>query len=512
MAVTDIVKHLTEAWMTSWPTLILATVSLYATCRCFYNVYFHPAAKYPGPKLAAISNVWYAYQWITGKYPWAIAKAMEQYGDIVRIAPNELAFITPKASSDMWAPQVKGYEYFPKADFISLGWADQGITWETDPVKHRQKAKWLMPAFSAKELKRKEHIIHKYIDLFVNKMKDIGGKKDGVELRQWADWLAMDIAADLAYSREMHQIEEQKSSAYLESIWAANFFVTMHTNAKKFPLLGWLQYFSVSPSTIKNYLKAIQANQTAFMHRIENRGKTEHPDHFDHLLSVDAPVPPKKDLESLETICLHMMLAGYEPISSSFLCIIAFSLQDRQSYDRLVQEIRGSFKSYDDITADRLTSLQFLHATFMEQLRVAVVGATGQPRVSPGAAVDGHYIPRGVHVQYANYAFTRDSRYFHEPYAYRPQRWLPQGHPFYDPAYADDARDGFHPWSQGVRGCSGKLLSLQETKLIVAKVLWSFDLEMLPGQHVSYENDFRLYGMLEKPDLWVRFKPVSGAS
>lgn len=41
----------------------LLQITLYATLRCFYNVYFHPLAKYPGPKLAAISYVWYSYQW-----------------------------------------------------------------------------------------------------------------------------------------------------------------------------------------------------------------------------------------------------------------------------------------------------------------------------------------------------------------------------------------------------------------------------------------------------------------
>jgi hypothetical protein len=84
----------------------------------------------------------------------------------------------------MFASQQKGYEHFTKADFISLGWADQGITWETDPVKHRQKVKWLSPAFSSKSLRSKEPIIHKYIDIFVEKMKRIGSRKEGIELRQ----------------------------------------------------------------------------------------------------------------------------------------------------------------------------------------------------------------------------------------------------------------------------------------------------------------------------------------
>ncbi|CAJ2512815.1 Uu.00g009340.m01.CDS01 [Anthostomella pinea] len=504
MGLVQHVEPLAQVVFAHWAVAIVATVSFYASFRCFYNLYFHPAAKYPGPRLAAISNIW-----ITGKYPSVIAKAHEKYGDVVRISPNELVFITPKAASDIFASQVKGLEYFLKADFISLGWPDQGITWETDPVKHHQKAKWLLPSFSAKSLREKEDVMHKYIDIFVQNMMELGNGKEGIELRKWADWLAMDIAADLGYSREMRQLEEKRPSPYLESIWAANFFVTMHTTAKKFPLLGWLQYFSVPPSAIVNYVAALGANKKAFYKRIDALGQTQHPDHFGHLLDPESPLPAKRYLQSLEAICLHLLPAGYEPISSSFFGIIAFSLQDRGNHGRLVKEIRDVFISYEDIAVDTVTRLDFLHATVMEQLRVAVVGATGQPRVSPGATVDGLYIAKGVEVQYANYAFTRNSRYFHEPYSYRPQRWLRQGHPFWDPVYAKDAREDFHPWGQGIRACPGMILSLQEIKLIVAMVLWALDVKMLPGQHVDFDRDFELYGMLEKPDLWVRFNKVA---
>lgn len=53
-------------------------------------------------------------------------------------------------------------------------------------------------------------------------------------------------------------------------------------------------------------------------------------------------------------------------------------------------------------------------------------------------------------------------------------------------------------------------LALQETKLIVAKALWAFDIELAPGQKpIDFERDFRMYGMLEKPDVRVRFHPVA---
>jgi hypothetical protein len=122
-------------------------------------------------------------------------------GDVVRIAPNELVFITPKAASgttsrfsncfrtklkkrqDIYGAHTKHIEHFPKTNFIDLGAGDQGLTWERDPVKHRQTSKTIAPAFSVKSTKEKEATIHKYIDLFVQKLRTLERRENGIELR-----------------------------------------------------------------------------------------------------------------------------------------------------------------------------------------------------------------------------------------------------------------------------------------------------------------------------------------
>lgn len=38
-------------------------IVFYTIARCVYLLYFHPLAKYPGPRIAAVSNAWYAYHW-----------------------------------------------------------------------------------------------------------------------------------------------------------------------------------------------------------------------------------------------------------------------------------------------------------------------------------------------------------------------------------------------------------------------------------------------------------------
>ena len=48
-----------------------------------------------------------------------------------------------------------------------------------------------------------------------------------------------------------------------------------------------------------------------------------------------------------------------------------------------------------------------------------------------------------------------------------------------------------------------------QAKLFIAKVLWTFDLVKVPGQVFDLEKSLRHYGFLDKPELRVRFVPVT---
>jgi cytochrome P450 len=104
---------------------------------------------------------------------------------------------------------------------------------------------------------------------------------------------------------------------------------------------------------------------------------------------------------------------------------------------------------------------------------------------------------------------ARSPRYFREPLRYRPERWLPEDHPLHDTLFADDNRKGFQPFSQGPRMCMGKEVAWWQSRVFMARVLWTFNLEMAPGQDVNLERDLRGWGMYEKPEIRVRFVPVT---
>ncbi|KAK7756322.1 hypothetical protein SLS62_001548 [Diatrype stigma] len=308
---------------------------------------------------------------------------------------------------DIYNSAVKGHETFLKTDLMDFGVGDKGFIWESDPAKRREVAKKLFPAFSNKAIKSKEPTVHKYIDLFIAKMKELGCKGDGVDIN-----------------------EASKRSELLEMFLGSNFFGTVSHVSKKFPLLSIFSIFFISPKVLRAFPKVLKLNSEEVQRRIDNRGKTKHPDYVDFMLPPDAnPPTTKKEKIHLEQVAFQLFIAGYDPIQITLNSAIFFLLKEPKIYAKLVKEIRGAFQHYDDINSDALVDLKFLHACVQETLRVHVTTITGLPRISPGANVDGVYVPKGVVCQISSFTAARNPRYFCDPTDFRPQRWLPSDHP-----------------------------------------------------------------------------------
>ncbi|GAB1309907.1 hypothetical protein MFIFM68171_00117 [Madurella fahalii] len=224
-------------------TVTLGAISVYAAVRCIYLLYFHPLSSFPGPRIAAVSNTWYAYHWLSGRYPWAIEDVLREYGDVVRIAPNELVFCTPQAFADIYRPHHRNLEVFVKTDFQNRDKDIGGIVWKEDPVRHREVARRLSPAFSNRSIRAMEPLVHEYMDSCISRMKELGAAQGGVGLAAWTNWLAMDLSADLTWHGEMHLMKDNTNTVYLDVLLGFNRFATVIQVFKRFPLLSPFQYF-----------------------------------------------------------------------------------------------------------------------------------------------------------------------------------------------------------------------------------------------------------------------------
>lgn len=74
--------------------------------------------------------------------------------------------------------------------------------------------------------------------------------------------------------------------------------------------------------------------------------------------------------------------------------------------------------------------------------------------------------------------------------------------------FFNDNRDAFKPFSTGPRDCIGRNLAYHEMRLILAKVLWHFDLE-LDETCQDWAESQRTFALWEKPPLLVRLSKCS---
>lgn len=66
----------------SWPLIAGLVAVLYAVYGIIWRLYLSPIAKFPGPKLAAVT-LWYEFYYDVlknGRYMWEIEKMHERYG------------------------------------------------------------------------------------------------------------------------------------------------------------------------------------------------------------------------------------------------------------------------------------------------------------------------------------------------------------------------------------------------------------------------------------------------
>lgn len=138
----------------------------------------------------------------------------------------------------------------------------------------------------------------------------------------------------------------------------------------------------------------LQRENTKYVkERIQNRDKLAREDYMSALIRKDAPVP---DLDYLVAQSMTLVIGNAEAASNMFTSTIYLLLAHPDKLQKLQQEIRGRFTAYQEINYDSVQNLPWLNAVINEALRYATNGTSGLPRVSPGAVVDGHYIPKGV--------------------------------------------------------------------------------------------------------------------
>lgn len=127
-------------------------------------------------------------------------------------------------------------------------------------------------------------------------------------------------------------------------------------------------------------------------------------DMFHYLFNAtDESGMPGYTTDELNAEANLLIIAGSDTTATTMIGFWFYTTRYPRVYDKLVEEIRTTFKSSDDIQIGTpLSSCKYLQACIDEALRVAPAGVGEMAReVLPGGLnIEGTQIPEGSHVGY----------------------------------------------------------------------------------------------------------------
>jgi cytochrome P450 len=174
---------------------------------------------------------------------------------------------------------------------------------------------------------------------------------------------------------------------------------------------------------------------------------------------------------------LTLMLAGHETTAITLSFCWDLLARNPEAEALLHQEL-ASVLSGREPTVEDLPALPFTEAVVKESLRL-FPPAWGLSRETVEAdEIGGWHIPAGAAVWMNQWTVHRDPRFYEEPLAFRPQRWM-------DGLERRLPRFAWFPFGGGPRLCIGQSFAMMEAKLALATLAQRFRLERVSEGEVE---------------------------
>lgn len=143
----------------------------------------------------------WCYKSITGTLPFDMLDLHKKYGQVVRIAPDELSFANPQAWNDIMGHRRQGGggamdKYMP---FIKVIDEKPTDIINANRDEHAMLRRALAHGFSDRSMRAQEPIIMKYVDLLIQRLQERCKGGNAVNIAAWYNYTTFDVIGDLAF-------------------------------------------------------------------------------------------------------------------------------------------------------------------------------------------------------------------------------------------------------------------------------------------------------------------------
>lgn len=171
--------------------------------------------------------------------------------------------------------------------------------------------------------------------------------------------------------------------------------------------------------------------------------------------------------EQLRDEILTMVSAGHETTAVAMTWAFDYLAEDETTRRRLYNEANALLDERP-LDLERLARLKWTEAVLKETMRLRPPVWMLARSVSEDDVILGYPIPAGAIVFLPQFILHRDPRFWDEPEAFRPERFLG------DAAKAI-SRHVYFPFAEGPRVCIGQAFAMMEAKTLLARLVHRFD-------------------------------------
>jgi len=183
--------------------------------QAVYRLTLDPLAKFPGPKINAISPLPGIRALLKGRLAFKNKLLHDKYGPVVRVSPTELHFNSVQAWEDIYGHRP-GHPNFHK-DPVHVGSVEPVVGVSTltmaDDANHARQRRALAHSFSQKALVDQEDIIQGYVNMYINHMKRLASNNESFNMVNWLNFTTFDIIG-VSYTRILQYQVPNPSQGY----------------------------------------------------------------------------------------------------------------------------------------------------------------------------------------------------------------------------------------------------------------------------------------------------------
>ncbi|KAI1343972.1 putative cytochrome P450 [Xylariaceae sp. FL0016] len=483
----------------------VVAVFAWAVWSVVYNLYFHPLKNFPGPLLSRASALPWACGHSLGYQAFHTQRLHEKYGEVVRVGPDHLSFTDPRAWKDIYGHRVggeSGTSEMPKSHTFSRNIrAIPTSIINADREEHSRMRRALSHGFSDAAMREQEPMIAKYVNLLIRRLhEECAGGKAALNVEAWYNWTTFDVVGSLVFGQSFNCLENIHYHPWIEFIFKGVRFGGIMVAMSYVGLNEVVQIlFKVLGSAIAKVQK-----YTDDMVRTRLNMEKGRDDLFEGLVKRreewDLSFP------KLSANAFILVLAGSETTATTLSGATYLLLTHHEIMERLKKEVRSSFKDASEININSVNNLTYMLAILNEALRLYPPVTSGLVRMVPpeGATIAGHYVTGGTHVEVQHWSINHSSSNWADPWKFNPERFLA---PKAEALEAGNNLDALQAFSVGPRNCIGRNLAYSEMRLVMARLIYDFDLKLADGCD-NWIRKQRAFSLWERIPLDVYLTPV----